>query len=223
MRTAALGSILARVHRSSMATAVIVAPDARTGKGVIEEPLEIVRWKTFSLDGHHYYYDDERKLQEAVRPCMPPKEMTFHLMLFRHLFDHMAKTSGSGSRVSVVALRNMSATMMEVMQVGDPMTVDFFGDIAKKKCSWSDMCKSLLAVGHPRVSLTSTERMFLTLEAEDSSHIARAWFYIVMTVTIANVTFFIRPQLLTDALVAVHISDTDAWSLYFKNACMTAP
>ncbi|CAL1169808.1 unnamed protein product [Cladocopium goreaui] len=205
-----------------MATAVAVAgSDARTGRGMMEEPVGIARWKTFSLDGHHYYYDESRKLQEAHAPCMPPKEMTFNLMFFRHVFDHLAKTSGSGSRVSVVALRNMSARLMEKMQVTDPMNIDFFGDIAKKKCTWNDVCKSLLAVGHPRVSLTPTERLFVTLEAEDSSHIAKVWFYIVMTVTIANVSVFIWPKLLLDAFDVIHISDTDAWSLYFKDACMT--
>ena len=40
--------------------------------------------------------------------------------------------SGSGAQVSVVALRNMSACIMERMQIEDPMTVDFFGDISKK-------------------------------------------------------------------------------------------
>ena len=218
-----LGSIPARFLRG-MATAVAVAgSDARTGRGMMEEPVGIARWKTFSLDGHHYYYDESRKLQEAHAPCMPPKEMTFNLMFFRHVFDHLAKTSGSGSRVSVVALRNMSARLMEKMQVTDPMNIDFFGDIAKKKCTWNDVCKSLLAVGHPRVSLTPTERLFVTLEAEDSSHIAKVWFYIVMTVTIANVSVFIWPKLLLDAFDVIHISDTDAWSLYFKDACMTAP
>ena len=210
-----------------MATAVAVAgSDARTGRGMVEEPVEpvgVARWKTFSLDGHHYYYDESRKLQEAPAPCMPPKEMTFNMMFFRHVFDHLAKTSGSGSRVSVVALRNMSARLMEKMQVTDPMTIDFFGDISKKKCTWNDVCKSLLAVGHPRVSLTPMERLFVTLEAEDSSHIAKVWFYIVMTVTIANVSVFIWPKLLLDAFDVIHISETDAWSLYFKDACMAAP
>lgn len=40
--------------------------------------------------------------------------------------------AGSGAQVSVVALRNMSACIMERMQIEDPMTVDFFGDISKK-------------------------------------------------------------------------------------------
>ena len=39
---------------------------------------------------------------------------------------------GSGAQVSVVALRNMSARIMEIMQIEDPMTVNFFGDISKK-------------------------------------------------------------------------------------------
>ena len=42
------------------------------------------------------------------------------------------KWAGSGAQVSVVALRNMSACIMERMQIEDPMTVDFFGDISKK-------------------------------------------------------------------------------------------
>ena len=41
------------------------------------------------------------------------------------------------------------------------------------------MCKSLLAVGHPRVDLTIIERIFVTLEVEDSSQVAKLWFYLV--------------------------------------------
>lgn len=185
---------------------------------------EVSRWKTFYLDGHHWYYDDSRKLQQEATPWRPPNEKTFNLMFFKHLFDHMAKASGS-SQVSVVALRNMSARIMEIMQLGDPMKVDFFGDLCThRKLTWNDMCRSLLDVGHLRVRLTPTERIFVTLEVEDSSFIAKVWFYIVMTVTIANVSVFIWPQLLAHAISAVGMSSsTDEWSLYFKNACMAAP
>eukprot|EP00438_Fugacium_kawagutii_P021578 Skav212162 [mRNA] locus=scaffold754:244970:248940:+ [translate_table: standard] len=189
--------------------------------GTGEVDHEVSRWKTFYLDGHHWYYDDSRKLQEEATPWWPPNEKTFNLMFFKHLFDHMAKTSGS-SQVSVVALRNMSARIMEIMQLGDPMRVDFFGDLCThRKRTWNDMCRSLLDVGHLRVRLTPTERIFVTLEVEDSSFIAKVWFYIVMTVTIANVSVFIWPQLLAHAISAVGMSSrTDEWSLYFKNACM---
>eukprot|EP00434_Breviolum_minutum_P019828 symbB.v1.2.017497.t1/scaffold1358.1/size123611/3 len=185
---------------------------------VTESP---VRSTVYKLDGHHYYYEGQ-VLREASMPSFPPKEMMFDMMFFRQLFDHMAKSSGgSGAQVSVVALRNMSACIMERMQIEDPMTVDFFGDISKKKCSWKDMCKSLLAVGHPRVDLTIIERIFVTLEVEDSSQVAKLWFYLVMTATVANVTVFVWPQLLVDVLMIAQVSDVESWKLYFKTACMS--
>ena len=185
----------------------------------VEEAVGIARSKTFNVDGHHI--NAECRPSKVPIPFMPPQEMVFDMIFFRHLFDHMAKASGSASQVSLVALRNMSYTMVEVMQAGDPQTQNFFGNICEKKCTWKEMCKSLMYEGHPQIRLNTVERIFITLDQDDSSKMARAWFHLVMAVTIANVTVFIFPDLLVDLLTSAGASDIELYSHYFKNVCMT--
>ena len=92
------------------------------------EPIE--RSKTFSLDGQHL--NKHMHPSEVPIPWLPPKEMVFNLMFFRHLFNDMAKQS----KLSLVSLRNLSYTITEVMQLGNAQTVNFFGKLTKHKIQW---------------------------------------------------------------------------------------
>ena len=94
------------------------------------EPIE--RSKTFSLDGEHL--NKHTSPTEVPLPWLPPKEMVFNLMFFRHLFNDMAKQS----KLSLVSLRNLSYTITEVMQLGNAQTVNFFGKLTKHKIQWKE-------------------------------------------------------------------------------------
>lgn len=89
--------------------------------------------------------------------------------------------------------------------------------------SRQDVLNSLLEYGHPRVQLTPAERIFMTLEHDETSQMAKLWFHFIMFVTVANVTVFISPDLFTASLTKLGVQHVDLYHLYFQNACMTAP
>lgn len=45
--------------------------------------------------------------------------------------------------------------------------VNFFGDLKKPFCTWSDIQWELLRKGHPQIRLSLAERIYLTLSHED--------------------------------------------------------
>ena len=85
------------------------------------------------------------------------------------------------------------------------------------------MLNSLLEYGHPPVKLTAAERIFMTLEHDETSQMAKLWFHFIMFVTVANVTVFISPDLFTASLSKLGVQHVDLYHLYIQNACMTAP
>ncbi|CAJ1442376.1 unnamed protein product [Effrenium voratum] len=176
------------------------------------------RSKTYNLGGTHFNKDWDPK--RAPVPFLPPSDMVFDIMFFRHLFNELAKRCGR-RYVPLVALRNVSARMVEVMQLGDPMRVNFFGSLAKRQCKWSDLCDELSSEGHPTIVLSTAERIYMTLENDDSCGLAKVWFHLVMTTTMATIMLFIFPHPLEHFCVAAGLEDGAICNLVFKNFCMS--
>lgn len=158
------------------------------------------RNKLYNLGAYNFEYDGTAPVETGSLPPFarplpfaPSKQMIFEIYFFRQLYDYLVSRF-SRMDLPLVAVRNMSIKLMHTFQLPGALEVNFFGDLKKPFCTWSDIQWELLRKGHPQIRLSLAERIYLTLSHEESSKVAKGWFYFVMLVTVANMTKIMFPE-----------------------------
>ncbi|CAL1141075.1 unnamed protein product [Cladocopium goreaui] len=163
------------------------------------------RNKIYNLSGNFF----EVSRSEYPLPFTPPKQMIFEIYFFRQLYDHLAAKT-LRKDLPLLALRNMSLKLMQAFGMPGALEVNFFGNLQKPFCTWSDIQDALINSGHPTIRLSPAERLYRTLSNEESSRLARGWFNFVMIVTVLNLTKIMWPPLaerMCDVVGLSHVDD----------------
>lgn len=163
------------------------------------------RNKIYNLSGNFF----EVSRSEYPLPFTPPKQMIFEIYFFRQLYDHLAAKT-LRKDLPLLALRNMSLKLMQAFGMPGALEVNFFGNLQKPFCTWSDIQDELINSGHPTIELSQAERLYRTLSNEESSLLAKGWFHFVMIVTVLNLTKIMWPPLaerMCDVVGLSHVDD----------------
>eukprot|EP00930_Biecheleria_cincta_P018841 TRINITY_DN14544_c0_g1_i2.p1 TRINITY_DN14544_c0_g1~~TRINITY_DN14544_c0_g1_i2.p1 ORF type:complete len:588 (+),score=96.33 TRINITY_DN14544_c0_g1_i2:88-1764(+) len=171
------------------------------------------RTRTFHVEGTNFIDGVQTGLF-----FLPPREKHFDLFFFRQLFDHLQHQTMK-AEVPLPALRNMSMKLMEAMQVPRGFDVNFFG-VEKATCSWGDLRNALTTLGHPRIELTPMERIYMVLEDQENSKMAKGWFYFIMVVTVANLLGIVWPEASEQVCEPIPGVDGHRCASDFKTACL---
>ncbi|CAJ1350257.1 unnamed protein product [Effrenium voratum] len=175
------------------------------------------RTKTFNIGGEFFYFDGT---PHRWLPWAPPRYKVFELYFFKELYENLSRKAMSVD-VPLVALRNMSCKLMDGFQLPGALDVNFFGDLQKKFCTWSDVQDALIKDGHPTITLSNAERVYLTLCDEDSCRLATGWFYFVMLVTLANLAAIVFPDCAERTCDVVGLDNAkDSCTSAFKTFCI---
>jgi len=161
------------------------------------------------------------------QPTWPPQVLALDMMFFRRLFDQLENEKyTTHGKVHITVLRNVDVRLQDAMGMNGFSAIQdgFFAmkpDAKKTWFNWMEVCEHLRRDGVPAVSLNLAERINITLEAAETSKLARLSMTLMMFVIIGNLSVVVLASLPGDQCQRIVVDlEGEKCGGHFQNFCM---